>query len=332
MAPSSMVTERGTIKMSNSPLISCTVLSPNHSGKRTMPIDRTSIHCMAGNLSVESCGALFAKSSRQASSQYGIGSDGRIGLYVDEANRSWCTSSNANDQRAITIEVANTVAAHPWPVSDKAYNALIKLLVDICKRNGKNKLVWFPDKDTALAYEPKAGEMVLTVHRWFAAKACPGDDLFNSHPDIVKKVNAQLGTTTADTPATESSTTLYRVQVGAFSVRANADRQLEKVKAAGFDTYMVKVGNLFKIQVGAFSKKANADEMMKKVKAAGFSAFITTQKGEPVGAAAPAKKTNEAIAREVIQGKWGNGVDRRKRLTDAGYDYATIQALVNKLY
>lgn len=314
--------------MSNSSLISCTVLSPNHSGKRTKPIDRISIHCMAGNLSVESCGALFAKSSRQASSQYGIGSDGRIGLYVDEANRSWCTSSSANDQRAITIEVANTVAAHPWPVSDKAYDALIKLCVDICKRNGKNKLVWFPDKDTALAYEPKAGEMLLTVHRWFAAKACPGDDLFNDHPDIVSKVNAQLGATT-DTPATESST-LYRVQVGAYSVKSNADKQLEKVKAAGFDTYMVKVGNLYKIQVGAFSKKANADAMMKKIKAAGFSAFITTQQGEPVTTTS-AKKSNEEIAREVIQGKWGNGADRKKRLTDAGYDYDTIQTLVNKL-
>lgn len=314
--------------MSNSSLISCTVLSPNHSGKRTMPIDRISIHCMAGNLSVESCGSLFSKTTRQASSNYGIGSDGRIGLYVDEANRSWCTSSSANDQRAITIEVANTVAAHPWPVSDKAYDALIKLCVDICKRNGKNKLVWFPDKDTALAYEPKAGEMLLTVHRWFAAKACPGDDLFNDHPDIVTKVNAQLGATT-DTPATESST-LYRVQVGAYSVKSNADKQLEKVKAAGFDTYMVKVGNLYKIQVGAFSKKANADAMLKKIKAAGFSAFITTQQGEPV-TTTPAKKSNEEIAREVIQGKWGNGADRKKRLTDAGYDYATIQALVNKL-
>ena len=314
--------------MTNSSLISCTVLSPNHSGKRTMPIDRISIHCMAGNLSEESCGSLFSKTTRQASSNYGIGSDGRIGLYVDEANRSWCTSSSANDQRAITIEVANTVAAHPWPVSDKAYDALIKLCVDICKRNGKNKLVWFPDKDTALAYEPKAGEMLLTVHRWFAAKACPGDDLFNDHPDIVTKVNAQLGATT-DTPATESST-LYRVQVGAYSVKSNADKQLEKVKAAGFDTYMVKVGNLYKIQVGAFSKKANADAMMKKIKAAGFSAFITTQQGEPV-TTTPAKKSNEEIAREVIQGKWGNGADRKKRLTDAGYDYDTIQTLVNKL-
>lgn len=98
--PCSTATGRGTTKMSNSALICYTKLSPNHSGNRTHTIDTISIHCMAGNLSVESCGALFAKSSRQASSNYGIGSDGRIALYVPEAYRSWCTSSRANDQRA----------------------------------------------------------------------------------------------------------------------------------------------------------------------------------------------------------------------------------------
>ena len=97
--------------MSNSALISYTKLSPNHSGKRTKKIDTITIHCMAGQLSVESCGALFAQSSRQASSNYGIGNDGRIALYVDEGNRSWCTSSNANDQRAVTIEKSPTTAA-----------------------------------------------------------------------------------------------------------------------------------------------------------------------------------------------------------------------------
>jgi hypothetical protein len=102
--------------MSNSPLVSYTKLSPNHSGKRKHTIDTISIHCMAGNLSVERCGELFQNKERQASSNYGIGSDGRIGLYVDEANRSWCTSSASNDNRAVTIEVANTVAKDPWPV------------------------------------------------------------------------------------------------------------------------------------------------------------------------------------------------------------------------
>ena len=122
--------------MSNSALVSYTALSPNHSGKRNHAIDTITIHCMAGNLSVEGCGQLFASRERQASSNYGIGSDGRIALYVDEANRSWCSSSSSNDNRAVTIEVANTVAAEPWPVSEKAYAALLDLVTDICRRNG----------------------------------------------------------------------------------------------------------------------------------------------------------------------------------------------------
>lgn len=174
--------------MSNSPLISYTALSPNHSGKRTHKIDTISIHCMAGNLSVESCGALFAKSSRQASSNYGIGSDGRIALYVDEGNRSWCTSSKANDQRAITIEVANSVAADPWPVTDAAYNALIDLLVDICQRNGIKALLWKGDKSLI----GQTAMQNMTVHRWFAAKACPGDWLYERHGKIADEVNARL--------------------------------------------------------------------------------------------------------------------------------------------
>lgn len=174
--------------MSNSPLVSYTKLSPNNSGKRTHVIDTISVHCMAGNLSVETCGALFAKSSREASSNYGIGSDGRIALYVDEANRSWCTSSKANDQRAITIEVANTVAADPWPISDAAYKALINLLVDICQRNGIKKLLWEGNKNLI----GQVDRQNMSVHRWFAAKACPGDWLYEHHGQIAEEVNNRL--------------------------------------------------------------------------------------------------------------------------------------------
>ena len=174
--------------MSNSPLVSYTKLSPNHSGKRKHAIDTISIHCMAGNLSVEACGNLFAKSERQASSNYGIGSDGRIALYVDEANRSWCTSSSSNDNRAITIEVANSVAKDPWPVSDAAYKSLINLLVDICQRNNIPKLLWQGDKSLI----GQVDKQNMTVHRWFAAKACPGDWLYNRHGQIAAEVNERL--------------------------------------------------------------------------------------------------------------------------------------------
>ena len=174
--------------MSNSPLVTYTKLSPNHSGRRNHVIDTISIHCMAGNASVETCGALFADPARKASSNYGIGSDGRIALYVDEANRSWCTSSASNDHRAITIEVANNGGAPDWPVSDKAYAALLDLLTDICRRNGIKKLLWRGDKSLI----GQVDKQNMTVHRWFAAKACPGDYLYNRHGEIAAEVNRRL--------------------------------------------------------------------------------------------------------------------------------------------
>lgn len=180
--------------MSNSPLVVYTKLSPNHSGKRTKKIDTITIHCMAGNCSVETCGNLFANSARQASSNYGIGTDGRIALYVDEANRSWCTSSNANDQRAVTIEVANNGGAPDWPVSAKAYAALLDLVTDICKRNGIKRLVWSTSKNDRVNHLNGCN---MTVHRDYANKSCPGDYLYNRHGQIAAEVNKRLGITGA---------------------------------------------------------------------------------------------------------------------------------------
>ena len=174
--------------MSNSPLVNYTRLSPNHSGKRNHKIDTISIHCMAGNLTVESCGRLFSDPSRKASSNYGIGSDGRIGLYVDEANRSWCTSSRSNDNRAVTIEVANISGSPDYRVSERAYDALIDLLVDICKRNGIPELRWSADKKLI----GQTDKQNMTVHRWFANKACPGEWLYSHHGQIAADVNQRL--------------------------------------------------------------------------------------------------------------------------------------------
>ena len=155
----------------NSPLVVYTKLSPNHSGKRTHAIDRISPHCVVGQLTAESLGNVFASSSREASSNYGIDKDGRVGMYVEEKNRSWCTSSNSNDQRAVTIECASDTK-HPYWMNDKVYKTLIDLCTDICHRNGKDKLIWFGDKNKSLNYEPKSNEMIITVHRWFANKSC----------------------------------------------------------------------------------------------------------------------------------------------------------------
>ena len=155
----------------NSPLVVYTKLSPNHSGQRTHSIDRITPHCVVGQCSVETLGNIFYPTSRQASCQYGIGPDGRVGMYVEEKNRSWCSSSNANDQRAVTIECASDTY-HPYAMNSTVYARLIDLCVDICKRNGKKKLIWFGDKNKSLNYVPAADEMVLTVHRWFANKSC----------------------------------------------------------------------------------------------------------------------------------------------------------------
>ena len=308
----------------NSKLISYTNLSPNHSGTRTHSIDRITPHCVVGQLSCERICGCFTSPSRRASCNYGIGTDGRISLCVEEKNRSWCSSSNSNDQRAVTIECASDMK-EPYAMNSKVYASLINLCTDICRRNGKKKLLWLGSKEKTLNYTPKSDEMVITVHRWFANKSCPGNWLYNRLGDLASKVTANLaGTSEATKPET-----FYRVQVGAYSVKDNADKQLKKVKAAGFDTYVVKVGGLYKIQVGAYSKKANADAMLKKLKEKGFDAFITTQSGSAV--TSTFKKSIDIIAREVIRGDWGNGTERVNRLKAAGYDYDAVQKRVNEI-
>ena len=310
----------------NSSLVSYTKLSPNHSGQRTHSIDRITPHCVVGQLTAESICGCFTSPSREASCNYGIGKDGKIALCVEEKNRSWCSSSSANDQRAVTIECASDLN-HPYAMTTAVYNSLVKLCTDICKRNGKKKLLWLGDKNKTLNYSPKSDEMVLTVHRWFANKSCPGDWLYGRLGDLAAKVTAQLGGTAAD-----SGGTLYRVQTGAFSKKSNADALEEKLKAKDFDTYMMQSGGLYKVQVGAYSVRANAEAMMEKVKEAGFDAFITTVSGSAVSSSNTNNtKSIDTLAREVIRGDWGNGAERKKRLSAAGYDYAAVQQRVNEL-
>lgn len=187
----SKTTEGASSGMSNSSLVAYTKISPNRSSPRKNSIDRISIHCVVGQVSIESLGAIFAPSSKKASSNYGVGHDGRIGMYVEEKDRSWCTSSSANDNRAVTIEVASDTY-DPYKVTSAAYSGLLDLVTDICRRNGKTRLIWFGDKDTTLAYTPQSNEMVLTVHRWFANKACPGNYLYERQGEIATEVNRRL--------------------------------------------------------------------------------------------------------------------------------------------
>lgn len=172
---------------SNSPLVNYVKLSPNHSGQRKHIIDTISIHCVVGQLSVQGIGSCFDESKEKCSSNYGIDYDGEIGLYVEEKNRSWCTSSSSNDNRAITIEVASDTK-HPYKITDAAYKSLINLLVDICQRNNIKELKWQGDKNLI----GQVDKQNMTVHRWFANKSCPGDYLYNLHGQIAKEVNERL--------------------------------------------------------------------------------------------------------------------------------------------
>ena len=172
----------------NSKLVEYKKISPNRSSPRNHKIDTITIHCMAGQLSVETCGKVFENSKAQASSNYGVDYKGNIGLYVEEKDRSWCSSNMANDNRAVTIEVASSSYA-PYVVSVAAYNATIRLVADICKRNGIEKLVWSNDKNERINHLNGAN---MTVHRDYANKQCPGDYLYSRMGDIAEKVNAIL--------------------------------------------------------------------------------------------------------------------------------------------
>lgn len=173
--------------MPNSALTNYVKLSPNRTRYRTKKIDRITIHHMAGDLSVETCGNVFATVKRQASSNYGIDSRGRVGLYVEEKDRAWTSSSSANDQRAITIEVADNKKAPNWGCSDKAMSKLILLCADICRRNGIKKLIYTGDTNGN-----------LTLHKWFAPTDCPGAFLESNMTTIASEVNKLLesGTST----------------------------------------------------------------------------------------------------------------------------------------
>ena len=412
------------VAYTNSSLVVYKKLSPNHSGKRTHKIDRISPHCVVGQCTAEGLGSWFARTSTQASSNYGIDKDGRVGLYVEEKNRSWCTSSNANDQRAVTIECASDTK-EPYTMNSKVYNKLVKLCVDICKRNGKKKLLWLGDKNKTLSYAPKSDEMVITVHRWFANKSCPGNWLYSRLGKLADEVTKQLG---------GSSAPKKGLQAAALKDLSNAD-VIKKVGAL-FTADMKKSGVLASVSLAQFilesgygkselAQKANNCFGMKKslsgntwsgstwdgksvytkktqeddgtgkhytitadfrkypdveksiadhsaylngakngsklryaglkgckdykkaakiIKAGGYATSTTyvsklcsiiekwnLTKYDKAGSTAPVKKSVDTLAKEVIQGKWGNGEERKKRLTAAGYDYNAVQKRVNEI-
>lgn len=326
--------------MSNSPLVNYIKLSPNHSGQRNHKIDTITIHHMAGNLSVETCGNVFQPRSRQASSNYAVDSRGRVGMYVEEHNRSWCSSSAANDNRAITIEVANDEIGGNWHVSDVALEKTIELCVDICRRNGISRLNYTGDTQGN-----------LTKHEWFASTNCPGPYLGSKFPYIANEVNKRLNGGKSSTP-NKATSGLYRVrsswqdvnsQKGAFKNLENAKQCADR--NSGHFVFDEK-GNV--VYPTSAKSSVNLDDIARQVlngqwgngaqrksalTQAGYDYHaVQARVNELVsGKSTSSLKSIDAIAREVIDGKWGNGNDRRNRLTQAGYDYNQIQQKVNEL-
>lgn len=218
--------------MSNSSLVSYTQISPHRGSRDGHAIDTITIHCAAAQAEVETLGKLFQ--TKQASSNYGIGPDGRVGMYVEEKERSWATSDGKNDRRAVTIEVA-CENKHPYAVKDAAYKALLNLVTDICERNGIKKLVWSTSKADRMNHRNGCN---MTVHRDYEDKACPGKWLYDRHGEIAAEVNRRLAEkyeedddmvrykTIEDMPAWAQAEAKELVEIGAL--KGNGD-------ASGFD-------------------------------------------------------------------------------------------------
>lgn len=269
-------------KFSNSSLVNYTRLSPCHSKGRTRPIERITPHCVVAQSSVEQLGEWFQNKSRQCAPNYGIGADGRVGLYVEEKDRSWCSggdrkvngqSGSLNDQYAVTIECASD-NKEPFIMRNVVYQKLIALCVDICRRNGKKKLLWLGSAEKAISYEPKPDEMILTAHKWFnSQKSCPGTWLYSRFGDLAAEVTKTLQGEIAP------SGVLFRVQVGAFGNKKNAEAFADKVSKAGFPTIIKQETGedkktLYRVQCGAFRKRQNAIDYVSRLNAAGFDAII----------------------------------------------------------
>ena len=251
--------------MSNSPLVDYTRISPNKNSPRNHKIDTITIHCVVGQCTVETLGNIFAPTSRQASSNYGVGTDGKIGMYVEEKDRSWCSSNAANDNRAVTIEVASDTK-HPYAVNDRAFAALLDLVTDICKRNGIKKLVWSTKKADRVNHKNGCN---MTVHRDYANKSCPGDYLYNRHGEIAAEVNRRLGVAdTAPDAGAAQGVTVYTVKKG---------DTLSRIAAKYGTTYQA---------IAAYNgiKNPNAIRVGQKIKIPASTAPAALKKGDRVKA------------------------------------------------
>lgn len=235
------------------------------SNPRTEKVSKITIHHMAGQIDAEACARMHRDGNREASANYYIGPDGTICAGVSEDRRAWTSSSSWNDQRAITIECSNCGGDPDWPINNATYQSLIRLCADICKRY-----------NIVPAYTGHT-DATITVHLMYAATACPGPWIMArlQNWQIQNDIKKAMGTQPAPQPT--PSKKLYRVQVGAFKKKGNADKLAEELKSKGYDVYIKKVGDFYKVQVGAFSKKENAQAMYDRLVADGYKPFIAEE-------------------------------------------------------
>lgn len=305
----------------NSSLVSYIRISPNrnlgryydyYSAKPVQPITeitKITIHHMAGVMSVEQFGNLVANPAREMSANYCIGSDGRIGLFCEEKDRSWCSSSPWNDNRAITIEVSNCSTGGDWPISENVYNVLIKLCVDICKRNNIKKLEFTGDKEGSLTY-----------HYMFNSTACPGPWIKNHTSDICSKVNSQLnGTPQPVKPVTPTQTEIYRIrkswdniasQIGAYSNLDNAKRACKE----GYSVFNSKGTAVYTMPVAKpTTPKADITGLQKILNVGGAGLVVDGILGPKTLAAAKRYTVRQGDTGNLI--KWA-----QQRLNQLGYN------------
>ena len=316
--------------MSNSSLVTYTKLSPHNSGRRTQAISRITPHCVVGQCSIENLCGWFSQPSAKCSANYGIGKDGRIGLVVDEANRSWCTSSSYNDNRAITIECASDTT-DPYRMNDIVYTQLINLCTDICKRNGKSKMVWLPTKSQRMNYEPRANEMLITVHRDYANKSCPGEWLYSRLSDLANQVNKRLASGTGASSSSASPGTAPSTDKKTTHATLRRGSEGEEVKT--LQSLLNKVWGTNLAVDGIFGYRTSNAVVYFQSKNGldpdGIVGPLTWAKLEEMNSAG--KKTPTELAKEVIHGLWGNQPDRQKRLEAAGYEYEPVRKEVDRL-
>lgn len=302
-------------------------------GRRGYKVCKITPHHMAGVLSGEQCAKMFQNANRQASANYCIGNDGEIVLSVAEENRAWTSANQENDCQAITIEVSNCESGGDWRVSEVAWNSLVKLCIDICKRYNF-KLNYDGTKDGS-----------LTRHNMFAATSCPGAYLQGRFQELADTVNAQLGENQVqEVQKTKSIVDLANeVIAGKYGVGEARKQALGSL----YNEVQAKVNEILGAKTTVVNKKSidtiaqevlagawgNGEDRKNRLQAEGYNYNdIQARVNQLCGVNTVSnKKSNEVIAQEVIQGLWGNGDTRRAKLTQAGYDYNTIQSIVNKI-